>query len=167
MRKSLLFPIAVASAFVFARPAAAADADRTEAVSIAAHGRASTLRHRWDKARSDDPTLAACLESKVMQAISVARRIDENRASLHDASDAKERALRLATIDRLEARTLELTREAQACEPGAPTFAMQAGTLVEMHTSGNIAPVLPDSPESNDMLWGFPPALWNALLSLR
>jgi hypothetical protein len=172
MRKRLLLPFApLGVALVLARPAAAEEpVDHAEAVSIAAHGRANDLRHRWDKARSEDEALASCLESKVMQAISVARRIDENRAALHDVSDAKERARRLAAIDRLAERTGEIERGARACEPGAassPSFGTQAGTLVETKTSGNIAPLLPEEPDTNDLFGTFPPALWNALLRLR
>jgi hypothetical protein len=169
MRKSLLFPIVFFGlALVFSRPAAAGEpVDHAAAVSIAAHSRASKLRHRWDKARTEDPVLAACLESKVMHAIGVAKRIDETRASLHDVSDAKERASRMAAIDRLAARGAEIEQEARACEPGVPTFALQAGTLEETKTSGNIAPVLPEEPDSNGLFGGFTPALWNALLRLR
>lgn len=169
MRKSLLFPIALLGAVLFARPAAAGAADHAEAVSIAAHDRASKLRHQWDKARSDDASLAACLESKVMQAVGVAKRIDESRASLRDLGDDQERARRLAAIDRLGERSGELAREAQACEPQPAFggFATQAGTLVDTQISGNIAPAPLDGGDSNDLLGSFPPALWSALLLLR
>jgi hypothetical protein len=165
MRTRLFLPIALACAlFSVGLTAAAHEAPPSaDAISVSAHQTASSLRHRWDKARTQDGTVAACLEGKMMQAISVAKRVDEHRLALRSIADAAERARRLAAIDRLGERTLELSSEANACDP-AVAFAMQLGTQVETKTSGNIALVDADVPEQPG---GFPPSIWSALLRLR
>ncbi|MGZ3423734.1 MAG: hypothetical protein ACXVEF_18455 [Polyangiales bacterium] len=165
MRKNpfLLAAPFLAAIFVVGSASAHDDpaAHGAEATSIAAHQTVSNLRHRWDKARAQDPLLASCLESKVLQAISVAKRVDEHLIALRDIADPKERARRLSAIERLSERRAEITSEALACD-GTSAFSAELGTQVMAKASGNIAQVDLEAPEG-----GFPPNVLWALLRLR